>query len=1226
MAPPPKFRRGRNCGGQKLRSTLKVSRRRHRRHNHKYKLRANAGALQSQNFLISGFLNVDGLTDASLADVASFASRISPDIFVLLETKRRTEDIDSDISIDGYEHTEIRRSDLAGDKSGGGIAFYTKTSGGVLFKRHTPNIAHKDLEYVQSERFWVTVESQQGKTAICSAYLGCQFSDNRNHDWNSGIYWVLREESVALRSAGYRLQFLGDYNGHVGNRLGQGVPGNNGDINPNGEKFLEFLLACDLRHVNGELRTPGDPETKICSGTWTRQRGNSRSIIDFIGVSAEHMGSVVEMNVDDTGSYGGGSDHNWCWMKMTDKFRLLVPRQQVKKSKRDFKINDDQDWSQYKQIVHDNLPVDGVDGIGIDQLANVLVSSFQKGGEEALGYKQQTFRSSMRSRSLPSHMVSEIQLKSNMEKEWKTLSSSNNSTADAIAAAESAFNDQKAVVDSLFDVRRLKRRGEDIKKCSGKTPSARKNFWSVVTGKVKQTCDIPTVLSSSGVLKCDPDEIRIEVEKHLCSVYQGSMENVVLSPDLGDTPNDHSYSSSSVNVPAEHNYATNLNPRLRNCGSSEDLSRNPSNWLGREFTVKELKKIAATLNGGKARGWDMIPNEFITHAPDSAFDLMTLLFNKIKNSGVFPRGWNCGRISLIHKKGLRALLGNYRPITVLISMSGFYSKVLNDRLIEVVETNNLLGEIQNGFRKTRCGADNIFLLNTVLWKAKALRKKVHLGFVDVSKAYDSVNRKILWRILKSLGIGGSFLETLKSMYSDDSVRCTVNGVTTQSVFLRRGLRQGCSLSPLLFALYISGLGEELASVDEGFKVGDVLVSSLLFADDIVLIARSADGLRRLYKIVKKHCDGLLLDINTGEGKSEVVSPEVDETWDILNDEGVVELSLRQVLRYKYLGLETSPSIYRTCFEKQGKCKKIANKYKFACLYLGGRGADVVDVSLATWCNIAIPSILFGTESIVFKECNILAIEAVQSKVAKSILGVPANTVGLCAQTELGLFPFRTLLYKKQLAFYFRVLSLPNSRWVKQALLEHLSLAWPSPYLSNIVAIRESVQLRIVPPTVRYLHVHLAQWSLSETNFAMSQKSLPYVRPLAFYRRQPYVYEHEHLSTIAEFRLSNAGLGNRFPRFPAGMFNRVTSCPLCPSPTLTEAHVVFFCSAVERFREELDLKFFRNICARKGFSEIKTFLLFVNGYDWNELSAAVTKDFIARGLAMDTIRGHWLARW
>ena len=89
-------------------------------------------------------------------------------------------------------------------------------------------------------------------------------------------------------------------------------------------------------------------------------------------------------------------------------------------------------------------------------------------------------------------------------------------------------------------------------------------------------------------------------------------------------------------------------------------------------------------------------------------------------------------------------------ISVLVSLSSFYSKLLNDRLIEVVEKHRLLGEAQNGFRQGRCGADNVFVLNTILWRAKALGDSVHLGFVDVSKAYDSVNREVLWKKLEEI--------------------------------------------------------------------------------------------------------------------------------------------------------------------------------------------------------------------------------------------------------------------------------------------------------------------------------------------------------------------------------------------------------------------------------------------------------------------------------------------
>ena len=122
------------------------------------------------------------------------------------------------------------------------------------------------------------------------------------------------------------------------------------------------------------------------------------------------------------------------------------------------------------------------------------------------------------------------------------------------------------------------------------------------------------------------------------------------------------------------------------------------------------------------------------------------------------------------------------------------------------------------------------------------------------------------------------------------------------------------------------------------------MSNLLFADDIILISRTAGGLRRLFRLVKDHCDKLLLEINTGEGKSEVISPS-DDVWELLDGDGAMELSFRQVVEYTYLGLETTASIFKTCLAKQSQCLKVAEKYKVACLHLGKRGPDIVDLSL-----------------------------------------------------------------------------------------------------------------------------------------------------------------------------------------------------------------------------------------------------------------------------------------
>ena len=106
----------------------------------------------------------------------------------------------------------------------------------------------------------------------------------------------------------------------------------------------------------------------------------------------------------------------------------------------------------------------------------------------------------------------------------------------------------------------------------------------------------------------------------------------------------------------------------------------------------------------------------------------------IKDQCKLPKNWNVGRLVLVHKKGSVDDISNYRPLTVIILLCGLFSRILNARLAAVTETHKLLGEIQNGFRRGRCCADNNFILNTILWKARALGKEVHCGYIDLFKA------------------------------------------------------------------------------------------------------------------------------------------------------------------------------------------------------------------------------------------------------------------------------------------------------------------------------------------------------------------------------------------------------------------------------------------------------------------------------------------------------------
>ena len=227
----------------------------------------------------------------------------------------------------------------------------------------------------------------------------------------------------------------------------------------------------------------------------------------------------------------------------------------------------------------------------------------------------------------------------------------------------------------------------------------------------------------------------------------------------------------------------------------------------------------------------------------------------------------------------------------------------------------------------------------------------------------------------------------------------------------------------------------------GFKLGDVTISGLLFADDIVVVAKTACGLKSLLDTVKSGFDKLRLVIS--HEKSQIISPDEIE-WNLANQHTDVLKPLKQVSLYKYLGVWTYKSMYKTCVAKQKQCVQTALKYKGSCIYVSRMGPDTVDVIHCTWLNVAIPAILHGCEVIPFCETRITEIERIQSQVAKFALGLPLSSPNFCAQTELGWKSFRQLLYECQIKFYFRVLFLDKKRWVHQALLDHLSGSWASP--------------------------------------------------------------------------------------------------------------------------------------------------------------------------------------
>ena len=314
-------------------------------------------------------------------------------------------------------------------------------------------------------------------------------------------------------------------------------------------------------------------------------------------------------------------------------------------------------------------------------------------------------------------------------------------------------------------------------------------------------------------------------------------------------------------------------------------------------------------------------------------------------------------------------------------------------------------------------------------------------------------------------------------------------------------------------------------------------------------------------------------------------------------------------------------MYKTGVEKQKLCVQTATKYKGSCIYVSRMGPDVVDVVLCTWLNVAVPSILNGCDMIPFCDTRIEEIERIQSRVAKFALGVSTSTSNLCAQSVLGMKPFRQLLYERQLKFYFRVLFLPESRWVHQALLEHLSGDWDSVYLSYISSVRSKLGLFGALSRHKVWKKTTYDYFLNKTN--ATAETMLCVGPLNSFSRLPYVSKNVWSSVITEFRMENEGLGNKNPR---GGRQRKPFCPVCPVRVFSSGlHLLFCCSSLAALRATTGITSFMNQCNWKGLSLQESYCMFVNGYNTDKGSIPVSA-YIERGKCMNDMRELWLSKW
>ena len=262
-----------------------------------------------------------------------------------------------------------------------------------------------------------------------------------------------------------------------------------------------------------------------------------------------------------------------------------------------------------------------------------------------------------------------------------------------------------------------------------------------------------------------------------------------------------------------------------------------------EIAITQLKSSSSLLS---------ISSAVLDSVKDVISQYLSQIFNLCLNQGYFPDELKLGRITPIHKKGCKFLVNNYRPVCNLSPFSKIFEKIVYNRMLEYIQKYNIFSSTQFGFRK-EMGTETA-LVEFTEFIHNGLNKKHNIGsiFMDLSKAFDVMDHRILKDKLEHYGFRGKFLDFLMSFLIQRKYFVYVNGFRSDIKTVNIGVPQGSTLGPLLFLIFINDM-----------KNCSLLLKFIQFADDTTILFSSND-INILNEILEREANKVILWFNANK--------------------------------------------------------------------------------------------------------------------------------------------------------------------------------------------------------------------------------------------------------------------------------------------------------------------------------------------------------------------------
>ena len=355
----------------------------------------------------------------------------------------------------------------------------------------------------------------------------------------------------------------------------------------------------------------------------------------------------------------------------------------------------------------------------------------------------------------------------------------------------------------------------------------------------------------------------------------------------------------------------------------------------------------------------------------------------------------------------------------------------------------------------------------------------------------------------------------------------------------------------------------MRELDTGLTCGGVLINCIVYADDILIISTD----KRLAEKGLNHLIPLCAEVglNISKEKSKIVCMNAKE-----KEEGATQEGLEEVLMQSYLGVEM---VIGKQVNFLGSRLRLAMKYFTSCKSLASSSPDPVLFATTIWFRVALPSIMYGTESIILTPYEIMEIEKIQSNLGKFILQLHGKAANVLANLLAGFKPFQSIYYERVLKYYCTMKNYDEFHWAKKALEESQRMGSDSAYAKRIGEIWTLLGWDGEEATIKYYtDLHGVNYINKERQAHYASCKLLGKSSLETIALKSHMLSHDvYGKAYHEFMTFDAGLGNRKP---LDNEQPLKICVLCRNDGLLrdsgEAHLLFECGAMEGARIKLDM--------------------------------------------------------